>query len=277
MPAPAAHRADRRRFDGGNWNSPDVLQNHLRCLHILPGRKMFSDALFALCRHMIRSEGNRRPDETGGPTKAGPMLQWWQKAGLNKAGWWPLALALILTLVFALTVVGQDTTDVHITPRVDPTAKLPAPDPGLRAGLPILKSNVNLVLVPVTVTDPMDRLVTGLDKSNFTIYQDKQAEQIRNLSSDDAPISVGVILDISGSMGDKIQRAREAVSQFLETANPEDEFFLITFSDGPHLVSPFTSRVQDIESQLPTVESKGMTALLDAIYLGIDEMHHAQY
>src|SRR6185437_16718085 len=113
------------------------------------------------------------------------MLQWLQKVGLNKADWWPLDLALILT--FALTVVGQDTTDVHITPRVDPMAKSHAPDPALRAGLPILKSNVNLVLVPVTVTDPIDRLVTGLDKSNFTIYQDKRPEQIRNLSSDDAP------------------------------------------------------------------------------------------
>jgi Ca-activated chloride channel family protein len=211
-------------------------------------------------------------------TKTDPMLQWLRKTGLNKAGSWPLALALVLlTFMLPLAAPGQDTADVHITPRVDPMANPHAPDPALRAGLPLLKSNVNLVLVPVTVTDPMDRLVTGLDKENFTIYQDKQPEQIRNLSSDDAPISVGVILDISGSMGDKIQRAREAVAQFLETANPQDEFFLITFSDGPHLVSPFTSRVQDIESQLPTVESKGMTALLDAIYLGIDEMHHAQY
>src|SRR5690349_23855305 len=118
------------------------------------------------------------------------MLQWLQKAGLSKTGRWPLALALILTFMCSLIVVGQDTADVHITPRVDLTAKPHAPDPALRAGLPILKSNVNLVLVPVTVTDPMDRLVTGLDKSNFTIYQDKQPEQIRNLSSDDAPISV---------------------------------------------------------------------------------------
>jgi len=149
------------------------------------------------------------------------MLQWLQKAGLNKAGWWPLALAVILlTSMFCLTAVGQDTAVVHITPRVGPAPKSLAPDPALRAGLPILKSNVNLVLVPVTVTDPMDRLVTGLEKSNFTIYQDKQPEQINNLSSDDAPISVGVILDISGSMGDKIQRAREAVAQFLETAQP---------------------------------------------------------
>lgn len=172
--------------------------------------------------------------------------------------------------------LGQNATDVHITPRIKATPAAPARDPALRVGVPILKSDVNLVLVPVTVTDPMDRLVTGLEKSNFSVYQDKQPEQIRNLSSDDAPISVGIILDVSGSMGDKIERAREAVKQFLDTANPQDEFFMITFSDGPRLVAPFTSRVQDIESRLPTVQAKGMTALLDAIYLGIDQMHHAQ-
>ena len=169
------------------------------------------------------------------------MSQCLQKAGLNRTGWWFLAVALIVfTFVCCLSALGQDTADIHIKPRVDPEpARLP--DPPLRAGMPLLKSNVNLVLVPVTVTDPMDRLVTGLDKSNFSVYQDKQKEQIQNLSSDDAPISVGVILDISGSMGDKIERAREAVSQFLETANPQDEFFMITFSDGPELVGPFTS------------------------------------
>jgi Ca-activated chloride channel homolog len=201
-----------------------------------------------------------------------------QQAGRNRVSCWSLATAaFVLTLCFSLVALGQDTADVHIKPRMEPAANADTREPALRPGMPILKSNVNLVLVPVTVTDPMDRLVTGLEKDNFSVYQDKQKEQIRTLSSDDAPISVGVILDISGSMDDKIQRAREAVSQFLETANPQDEFFLITFSDGPQLVAPFTSRPQDIESRLPTVEAKGMTALLDAIYLGIDQMHHAQY
>ena len=201
------------------------------------------------------------------------MLHWLRKAGLNKAA----CSLILLVCAFSVSAAGQDTADVHIKPRVAPKPASHGSDPALRVGVPILKSNVNLVLVPVTVTDPMDRLVTGLEKKNFSVYQDKQREQIRNLSSDDAPISVGIILDVSGSMGDKIDRAREAVSQFLETANPQDEFFLITFSDGPHMVSSFTSHVADIEGRLPTVQAKGMTALLDAIYLGMDQMRHAQY
>jgi Ca-activated chloride channel family protein len=214
----------------------------------------------------------------GSPITGVPMLQLLRKAGLNKAGLLPLALAFILlSSGFLLSTRAQDTADVHIQPRINPYVSSNAPELALRAGMPTLKSNVNLVLVPVTVTDPMDRLVTGLDKSNFSVYQDKHEQQIRNLSSDDAPISVGVIFDVSGSMIDKIQRAREAIAQFLETANPQDEFFLITFSDRPQLVAHFTNRVQDIESRLPFAQAKGLTALLDAIYLGLDEMHHAQY
>jgi Ca-activated chloride channel family protein len=206
------------------------------------------------------------------------MKQSLQIAGLKRIGpWWQAVPLLLLSVLFSLSALGQDAAEVHIQPRVNldkPSSRVAL---GLRPGAPLLKSNVNLVLVPVTVTDPMDRLVTGLGKSNFSVYQDKEKEQIRNLSSDDAPISVGIIFDVSGSMGDKMQRAREAISQFLETANPQDEFFLITFSDRPEMVSHFTPRVPDIESRLPFVQSKGMTALLDAIYLGIDEMHHAQY
>jgi Ca-activated chloride channel family protein len=204
-----------------------------------------------------------------------PLLE---NAGLNRAvRWRQVSILLLLASAFSFPAVTQETADVHIQPRVNPHEASADSGLGLRPGVPILKSNVNLVLVPVTVTDPMDRLVTGLDKSNFSVYQDKQKEQIRNLSSDDAPISVGIIFDVSGSMNDKIQRAREAIAQFLETANPDDEFFLITFSDRPELVSRFTNRAQDIESRLPFVQPKGLTALLDAIYRGMDEMHHAEY
>jgi Ca-activated chloride channel family protein len=131
--------------------------------------------------------------------------------------------------------------------------------------------------VPVTITDPMNRLVTGLDKDNFELFEGKDQQQIRNFSSEDAPVSIGVIFDMSGSMSSKIDRAREAVAEFFKTANPQDEFFMITFSDQPQEVSDFTQSVEDIQGKLIFSVPKGRTALLDAIYLGVSKMRQAKY
>ncbi|HZS29445.1 MAG TPA: VWA domain-containing protein, partial [Candidatus Angelobacter sp.] len=179
---------------------------------------------------------------------------------------------------------------VHITPRVKPTtpgeqAIIPPAntppvnnivDPSLKTHTKPIKVDVNLVLVNVTITDPMNRIVTGLEKDNFHIFEGNSEQQIKHFSSEDAPISLGVIFDMSGSMSDKIDKAREAVVEFFKTANPQDEFFLIAFSDRPELVSDFTRSVEDIQSKLVYVVPKGRTALLDAIYLGIDKMKQAQ-
>ena len=187
-----------------------------------------------------------------------------------------LAMAAWGCLLFPRLAVSQDSPEVHIVPRVS----LPPHGPRLAGNLSrteTLKSSVDLVLVPVTVTDDMGRIVTGLAKSNFVVYQDKRREQIRSLSRDDAPISVGIIWDTSGSMADKMANAREGIKTFLETANPKDEFFLITFSDQLELVSDFTANIDDIESKLVFPQAHGETALLDAVYLGISEMRHAHY
>jgi Ca-activated chloride channel family protein len=169
--------------------------------------------------------------------------------------------------------------DVHITPRVEPPKSNPMNDvdPSLRTPGKPLKVDVGLVLVPVTVTDPMNRLVTGLDKENFAVFEDKEAEEIKNFSSEDAPVSIGVIFDMSGSMTSKIERAREAVVEFFKTANPQDEFFMIAFADRPEEVSDFTSSVEDIQGKLVYTVPKGRTALLDAIYLGVSKMRQAKY
>ncbi len=173
---------------------------------------------------------------------------------------------------------AQDTeADVHIRPRTMPSPTKPSIAPGLDTHTKPLVSNVNLVLVPVTVTDDMDRIVTGLAKKNFKVYQDKQKQEIQTLSSDDAPISLGVIFDMSGSMADKLDNAKEAVVDFLRTANPQDEFFVITFADRPHLISGFTHSVSDIQNKLVFTQAKGLTSLLDAIYLGLHQMRHAEY
>ena len=139
--------------------------------------------------------------------------------------------------------------------------------------------NVDLALVNVTVTDPYNRLVTGLEPDNFRVFEDNVEQEVVNFSSEDVPASVGVILDMSGSMANKIGRAKEAALQFFKTANPQDEFFMVGFNDRAGLLSTFTDNVEDLQSRMLTISAKGSTALLDAIYLGLTQMrdsHHAK-
>jgi len=190
-------------------------------------------------------------------------------------------LPSFLVIILALTsgVWGQvSVDDVHVAPRVQASnSKMEAIDPSLKTHTKPMKVDVSMVLVPVTITDPMNRLVTGLDKENFQVFENKEAQEVRTFSSEDAPVSIGVIFDMSGSMSSKIERAREAVIEFFKTANPQDEFFLIAFADKPEEVSDFTSSVEDIQGKLVYTVPKGRTALLDAIYLGISKMRQAKY
>jgi len=140
-----------------------------------------------------------------------------------------------------------------------------------------LRVKVDLVLVPVTVTDYAGRLITGLDKENFQIIEDKEKQDVKQVSNEDAPISLGIIFDSSGSMANKMLLARAAIVAFLDAANARDEFFIITFADGPQEASDFTNSPEEIESRLAFSTPKGRTALLDAIYLGLIRMRHARY
>ncbi len=208
----------------------------------------------------------------------------------------PLArccFALLLLLSWARLSSAQD-ENVHIQPRpaADPATKTADPkrgdpkvdakaegvdtDPGLKVnhGKP-LQVDVDLVLVNVTVTDDWNRIVTGLDKENFTVMEGNEPQQLRHFSSEDAPISLGVIFDMSGSMSDKIEKARAAVIEFFRTANPADEFFMITFNDRPQLRADFTKSVEDVQGKLVYTVPQGSTALLDAIYMGINKMKDA--
>ena len=135
--------------------------------------------------------------------------------------------------------------------------------------------DVNLVVVNITVTDPFDRIVTGLEQNNFQVFDEKVEQKIASFSTEDAPISVGLIFDSSGSMSDKIQKSKEAALQFFKTSNPQDEFMLINFSDRPNLITGFTSKFENIQDRLLFVKAGGRTALLDAIYLGLSEMKKA--
>ena len=140
-----------------------------------------------------------------------------------------------------------------------------------------IRVNSDLVLIPVMVTDRHDRLITGLEKDHFKLFEDKVEQVITHFASEDAPVSIAVVFDCSGSMGPKLQKSRAAVAEFLRAANPEDEFALVLFNDRAQLAVGFTDHTEEIQSRLLYAQSKGRTALLDAIYLAMDQMKVAKH
>jgi Ca-activated chloride channel family protein len=149
-------------------------------------------------------------------------------------------------------------------------------DSALRSSMKSMRVDVNLVLVPVTITDPMNRLVTGLERDNFVVMDNGEKQAIKHFSSEDAPVSLGVIFDMSGSMSEKMERAKEAVVEFFKTANPDDEFFMVAFNDKPEMISDFTNSIEQVQSQLVYALPKGRTALMDAVYVGLAKMRQAR-
>ena len=165
---------------------------------------------------------------------------------------------------------ARDDSKVEITPR----AKRTEAPPDVPRGN--IRVESTLVLIPVTVTDPLNRFVTGLDRENFRLFEDKSEQKVTHFASEDAPLSVGLVFDTSGSMGSKLDKSRQAVSQFFKTANPEDEFFLIQFNDRPEMVVDFTTHLEEIQNRLTFTQSKGRTALLDAVYMALHKMKKAK-
>ena len=135
-----------------------------------------------------------------------------------------------------------------------------------------LKIDVELVLVNATVTDPQNRYVTGLGQEHFQVWEDKTEQKIDYFSAEDVPISLGVIFDISGSMKDKISTARDAAVTFLKTGNPDDEYFLVEFANRPEVAEDFTTDVSKLQNRLIFAPAKGMTAMYDSVYLGLEKL-----
>jgi Ca-activated chloride channel family protein len=149
----------------------------------------------------------------------------------------------------------------------------PAPQK-IQKGQPI-RSETEMTLVGASVTDPLGRLVTGLERENFRVFEDGVEQEVVQFSSEDVPVSIGVIFDMSGSMTDKIDKSRQAAVQFFRTANPQDEFFLVNFNDRAQLISPFTASVDDLQNRLMYTGAHGLTALYDGVYLGLSQMRGA--
>jgi Ca-activated chloride channel homolog len=163
-----------------------------------------------------------------------------------------IGITLFLSLIFAGAVRAQS--------------------PSANAKTQTLKVDVDLVLVNATVSDPLGRMVTGLEPGNFQLWEDKIEQKIEYFSNEDIPLSIGLIFDATGSMSDKISTARDAAVTFLKMGNPEDEFFLVTFSQQAQLAQDFTTDVSRIQNRLLFTPAKGLTPLFDAVYLGLDKM-----
>jgi len=199
-------------------------------------------------------------------------------AAARKWFWVPLLLTAVV--VFPVPARSQAGGEVHITPakkvpRV--TARQSVETGDLNVHSKPFRADVDLVLVPVSVTDYMNRPVVGLSRGDFALYEDGSQQQIRSFWSDDSPISVGVILDLSKSMSNKLDVAREALGKFFEVGNPEDDYFVITFADRPEVLADATQSIGSIQARLADAVAGGHTALLDAIYLGEAKLRQARY
>ncbi len=177
-------------------------------------------------------------------------------------------LAILAALAAPLAFRGQG----PIEPRQKPTPQSKQAPPPIDESRVNLRAETTLVLVPVEVSDELNRPITGLEKESFKVFDDKVEQKIVSFAMEDDPIAIGLVFDVSGSMGGNVQQTRTAASYFFKTANPGDEFCLVTLSSEAQLVVPLTAEVGSIENQIMFSKGGGSTALLDGIYLGLNEV-----
>jgi Ca-activated chloride channel family protein len=179
-------------------------------------------------------------------------------------------------LVCAAIVLAQD---INIAPRPSKEAAKAAAKKDAETAADRranIRIDTTMVLIPASVTTMLGAFVAGLEQENFKVFEDKVEQKVVSFSNQDAAMSVGIVFDTSGSMGDKLHRSRQAVAQFLKIANPEDEFFLVEFSERPELVLPFTHQPEELLNKLSMTKSHGSTALLDGVYLAMNQMRKAK-
>jgi len=178
-----------------------------------------------------------------------------------------LVLALVLAAGWIHAGDDSDEPRVNITPRI----KTPT-QAAINASIRV---DAKLVLIPVTVTDTHGAPFPGLSRDSFHLFEDGVEQQVKYFTSEDAPVSLGIVFDASRSMEGKLEQSRAAVSRFLRTSRPGDEFFVVEFSDRPRLLSGFTGDTVAIEKSLVGIQPKNWTALLDAVYMAVHQMKHA--
>jgi Ca-activated chloride channel homolog len=182
-----------------------------------------------------------------------------------------------LGIMLGLVVCTVAPTAFSQAPQVKIEPRAPKPNAEEQeAPVANIRSDLSLVQINVTVTTPLGQVVTAMEQEHFRLFEDKVEQKIASFSSEDAPITVGLVFDMSGSMGNKLTKSRQAAGQFFKTANPEDEFFLIQFSDAPEVAVPLTRDTEEIQTHLAFTQAKGRTALLDGVYLALSQMKKAK-
>ncbi len=133
--------------------------------------------------------------------------------------------------------------------------------------------SVDLVVMHTSVYDKNGRFVGGLKKDSFKLYEDGVEQKISSFSQEDVPVSMGILLDLSGSMRNKIDQVNRAALAFIRASNPQDQVFLIGFNDQVELMQDYTSDIDEVSDALDNIMVTGGTALYDAIYLGVQKAH----
>jgi Ca-activated chloride channel homolog len=175
---------------------------------------------------------------------------------------------VIAVLGLAVALVGQQ---VQINPR-SRTAEVTGDGPAA----PDLRADTSLVLIPVAVTDEINRPITGLERENFRLLEDKVPQTISSFAMEDEPVALCLVFDASGSMGDALKEARQAASYFFRESNPGDQFCLVEFSDSPRLTVPLTDDPAHIRTELLMTKAKGSTALIDGVILGLQQLRKSK-
>ena len=206
-----------------------------------------------------------------------------------------LSALLVITSSQLLTAqTGQDNKASPQTPRVEPAKttsdkpvvtktaaeeKVTAPKPAdnkLQKPNPDVRLGTSIVNVIVSVTDPYGRFVTGLGRDHFEVFDDKVKQQIAHFTDDDAPVSLGIVYDVSGSMKERVGRSIRALRRFIETSHADDDFFLIGFNDRAKLVQDFTTSGDNVLGHLMFANPHGSTALYDAAYLAVEKVQQGR-
>jgi VWFA-related protein len=131
---------------------------------------------------------------------------------------------------------------------------------------------VNEVTLSATVLDIRKHLVTNLDTSNFFVFEDNQPQKITSFRREDIPVSIGIVVDNSGSMRTKRTAVSKAVLNLMQASNPQDEVFVVNFNDDPYLDQDFTNKLEPLREALDRVDSRGGTALYDAVIASADHL-----